>query len=548
MADKKKPSVVGLTKKQAVLIFAKGKEGKVLETIENSEFLIRQSDWKWEYMKAAILRGSLTIVQKLLPLGFRTQVHDIRAYADIGSPLFIAVDNAQGHIAEYFLKENFTHVLEEERDDIMTHAVSNIMIDTIKLLVQRGFDVNDGEYIESSPLYTALVDHHQEIVDLLIRSGANINHQIRLKTILHEVAEISYHNTIFPSVVDKVLKLGADVDAVDEDGYTPLFLALDGNNFYTARKLIAAGCDVNHVSGAGETPILICARQSVLNGMGVLLDSNRVDLSCRYKSNTAFYYAVHFDDISLLKRLIEQGADINSQNKDNRTPLMRAIKRSKIETMQFLLENNANVNLVDSFNNTALHLASYSFVRHYCISNIIYLLMQKGCDINAKDNDGNTPLMLSFKHNRDEQSTLHLISYEQDFSIKNNTGKTALHYAAKDGNTLRTMKLLERCQDIHQPDEYGTTPLMIAKKKGASYFEMVQHRLWKRALTLEQLCYISCLNNSVSLEHAPRYIIEKGYNWLKDTPIQLEEIEKAKLANKKIYKLSRPPPKRQRRK
>ena len=55
--------------------------------------------------------------------------------------------------------------------------------------------------------------------------------------------------------------------------------------------------------------------------------------------------------------------------------------------MDYLISNEANINVKDEYGNTLLHYASL-----YGRSKIVKYLINKGADINKKNNKGNTPL------------------------------------------------------------------------------------------------------------------------------------------------------------
>ena len=60
-----------------------------------------------------------------------------------------------------------------------------------------------------------------------------------------------------PEVVQLLLKSGADVNAVSNDGSTPIFAAMhnDSDPIVVLKLLIKAGADVNHVNKYGMTPL-----------------------------------------------------------------------------------------------------------------------------------------------------------------------------------------------------------------------------------------------------------------------------------------------------
>jgi ankyrin repeat protein len=81
-----------------------------------------------------------------------------------------------------------------------------------------------------------------------------------------------------PANVALLLKAGADVDARDEDGWTPLFQAL----FFSTLKdhaaanipiLLKAGADVNARTEDGYTPLLVAAWRGTSADIIVLLDA-----------------------------------------------------------------------------------------------------------------------------------------------------------------------------------------------------------------------------------------------------------------------------------
>ncbi len=68
--------------------------------------------------------------------------------------------------------------------------------------------------------------------------------------------------------------------------------------------------------------------------------------------------AVSDGDIEQVKKLIEDGADINAQNDLGRTPIYYAIERNHIDLVKLLISKNADVNAKDLYDNTSLHFAA----------------------------------------------------------------------------------------------------------------------------------------------------------------------------------------------
>lgn len=66
------------------------------------------------------------------------------------------------------------------------------------------------------------------------------------------------------------------------------------------------------------------------------------------KFNKAFWDACANGDFATVCAEIKKGADINYQNGDGRTGLMRAAKRDYKDIVRVLLDNGAEVNLEDN--------------------------------------------------------------------------------------------------------------------------------------------------------------------------------------------------------
>jgi ankyrin repeat protein len=92
--------------------------------------------------------------------------------------------------------------------------------------------------------------------------------------------------------------------------------------------------------------------------------------------------------------LLDRGADINFQNKYNRTPLFMAVFYGHVEYVRMLLKRGAKTNTHDTtFGNTPLHWA----VRKGNIQ-VVRLLLEHGADVNLRDNRGKTPSQWTSDH------------------------------------------------------------------------------------------------------------------------------------------------------
>ncbi len=127
--------------------------------------------------------------------------------------------------------------------------------------------------------------------------------------------------------MDRDLEQGADINARNENGSTPLLLAVSNGNVNIAELLITQGADINARNSDGNTPLRLA------------LDSQNIDWS-------------------IVESLIEKGADINTQNSDGNTPLRLALDSQNIDwsIVESLIEKGADINTVNRSGETTLSL------------------------------------------------------------------------------------------------------------------------------------------------------------------------------------------------
>lgn len=199
-----------------------------------------------------------------------------------------------------------------------------------------------------------------------------------------------------------LLNKGADVNAKDKHEMSPLHYAAVNGRSKTILLLIEAGCGVSDVNDRGMTSLHFAAQ----NG--------------------------HTKTVAIL---IEHGADVHSRSSSGHTPLMLATTKGNYETVEFLLAQGGSVHTTDPMGFTALHLAAD---KGY--TNLVHLLIRRGSNVDARAS-GKTPLFQSsFKNHR--ETTELLLRYGSDVNAHDIFGRTALHYAALEGQ-VAMVKLVD---------------------------------------------------------------------------------------------------------
>ena len=156
------------------------------------------------------------------------------------------------------------------------------------------------------------------------------------------------------------LEAGADVDARDETGRTPLMVATEARQTEAFRTLLAAGADVDIQDNKQDNPFLYAGAEGLLD---------------------------------ILRLANEAGADPTITNRFGGTALIPAAERGHVEVARYLLtETEVDVNHVNRLGWTALLeaiLLSDGGPRH---QELVALLIEHGADVGLPDKDGVRPL------------------------------------------------------------------------------------------------------------------------------------------------------------
>ncbi|MFY8282501.1 ankyrin repeat domain-containing protein [Pseudoalteromonas sp. SSMSWG5] len=210
----------------------------------------------------------------------------------------------------------------------------------------------------------------------------------------------------------------------------------------TANLLIFAGADVNAVSPRGWTPLMWQVRQANTDVVKLLLKKGAKLDSKDNEGNSILHVAadisIYSDDsfengtrrTKIIKTLLEHGADVNTKNNLGETPLMRMAYWAKIDGIRLLLKHGADATVVDNSGSTALHHLAKNidvmpediFYNSYPGEDeggnqfIVYFkavaneMIQKGADLNIKNNNGETATDVASNHKSDMAEALKAVA------------------------------------------------------------------------------------------------------------------------------------------
>jgi ankyrin len=256
----------------------------------------------------------------------------------------------------------------------LVDAAKNGDNDGLRLLLQKGGDVNAAEADGSTALLWASYRDDEESASLLIRAGANVNASNDLgATPLWTASQNGS-----AAMVQRLLEAGANPNTALLWGETPLMAAARSGYPEVAEQLLAKGTNANARGVRGQTALMWAVAQKHPDVVKVLL-AHGVDVHVRsdawsevmavpphgylgynreipHGSDTALLFAARVGDLASAKLLVEAGANVNDQDAWGISATVLAAVSGYRELMEFLLDKGADPNLAEA-GFTALHEA-----------------------------------------------------------------------------------------------------------------------------------------------------------------------------------------------
>ncbi len=368
--------------------------------------------------------GDINEVKRLIKEGADVNALD----TNLNNSLYWAVKNNHSTTAEVLLDNGadlHTFDPSRERDvlsryqEIETEHSKNSLhlaaklgnLEAVQDLLGKGANVNAQNDTGKTPLHWAAREGHKQVVQALLDKGANVNAEDQdgetsldlatnqdIETLLRNTAKLlKVAKSGDIQEVNSLINKGANVNATDQDGKTPLhWAAVKGHEEVVEALLGKHGIDVNLADKNKDTPLhSVLKKDNIdINVLNALLRAEGINVNTQDGDNrTPLHLAAKKDniDINVLNALLgAEGIDVNAQDKDNRTPLHWATGRDNVEVVNVLIIKGADVNAQDKDNRTPLHFAAQNNNKE-----IVDALIKAGADVNIKDEDGKTPLDLT---------------------------------------------------------------------------------------------------------------------------------------------------------
>ncbi|XP_072523822.1 ankyrin repeat and SOCS box protein 3 isoform X2 [Salminus brasiliensis] len=287
-------------------------------------------------MALAARHGDGRRIQKLLRRGYSGDVKDNRGW----NALHEAAASGSAQCVRLLLSsaascEHYVNSLTHNSETPLYFAAKNGHIRAVNQLLKGGADINKMSNDLSCPLFAAVDGGHEEVVKLLVSKGAEVNgtHSTSDWSCLHQ-AVYKGHTEIV-----KILVSVCSLEAVDDYGITPLFVAAQYGRHECLEVLANAGANVNCQAKDLATPLLIAAQEGHLSCVEQLL-SHKADpnLYCNEDQwQLPIHAAAQFCRLSILEKLISVTSRECDQGKGKVSPVYLAVLSGQADSLRPLL-------------------------------------------------------------------------------------------------------------------------------------------------------------------------------------------------------------------
>jgi len=271
---------------------------------------------------------------------------DVKIALFSGNVLYIEELLKQGFDPEMRLVSTIEPEDTDSYSTALVEAALHGSVEAIRLLVKNGAMVDSCDSESLTPFAVACYHFRLEAARELRSLGANVNTQSELSgsTPLHRAVRGTFSER--EAIINFLISEGADIEARNKDGFTPLLSAV--NDTFDDSALYSSGSSSNDEL-SGKVGMKLVLLRALLRA--------RPNLEARDLAGwTALITASYNGQAALVDFLLDAGADIDGVDNDGCSALMSASALCSLDTVRTLVRRGANVGAKHKFGLMAIDI------------------------------------------------------------------------------------------------------------------------------------------------------------------------------------------------
>lgn len=395
----------------------------------------------WTPISLAASNGHKEVVKLLLNQKQEIKTHD----SSEGTPVSLA--NNQGYPETTNNGQSPLHL-----------ASSNGHVDTVKLLLSHGAEIDIGNGFGYTPLALASEAGNIEIVRTLLDHGASMSgskHPNRYTPLI--LAAIAGHT----EVARLLIQAGADLTPFSEDGWSALLIASYKGHTEIVRLLLDHGAD-RSAAHHEWTPLMYASWRDHPDVAQLLLEKGASPLEGATQGRSALSIAIKKGHNKVLELLVANFAE-DSPAINELTPILIASKLGRIDAVKILLESaRIRPEATDKLGRTALFMAA-----RFGHPAVVQILLSDGrIDPDATDYYGSTALFAAVRNGHADTVALLLVAKGPSWHMQDGFGRSLEWWAERSGQSRILQLLREGTDTASSPvsGKDGALPEPLAQK------------------------------------------------------------------------------------
>ncbi|MEM9546526.1 MAG: ankyrin repeat domain-containing protein [Bacteroidota bacterium] len=237
---------------------------------------------------------------------------------------------------------------------------SEVLLQTFNYLDSLGLDSDVVNWEGQTPLHHAVRRGSPEVIDFFLDRGVNVNQ-------IDKNGNTAFMNAAKSKVenVEKLFPLVKNPDHINHDGHSALSNAVSYANKEAFDFLITKDADISIIDNKGNDLLSLAfqsyserRKEKIKYIIDALISMGLPSKMAYSEGNTLAHYAIEKNNIYLIEKAIELGADLNHKNDLGLTSLhFAAMKADDHKIIDLLLEAGADKKILTDYKESTYELA-----------------------------------------------------------------------------------------------------------------------------------------------------------------------------------------------